>query len=53
MIFSFLLFLIYFPYRFKCPSYVLQNLASSGYDTPTPVQMQAIPLMLNVRFALK
>ncbi|XP_065063189.1 probable ATP-dependent RNA helicase DDX52 [Rhopilema esculentum] len=38
--------------RFKTPNYILQNVTDSGYGQPTPVQMQAIPLMLKQREVL-
>ena len=28
---------------------IVKNIASMGYSTPTPIQMQAIPAMLQVR----
>ncbi|XP_064391841.1 probable ATP-dependent RNA helicase DDX52 [Halichondria panicea] len=31
------------------PSYLIRNIAAVGYATPTPIQMQGIPLMLNGR----
>jgi len=29
---------------------VLKNIESSGYENPTPIQMQAIPVMLKVGY---
>lgn len=28
---------------------IIENIKSCGYATPTPIQMQAVPAMLNVR----
>ena len=36
----------YFSY--KVPSYIVKNLSSAGFYSPTPIQMQAIPVMLHV-----
>ncbi len=33
---------------YTLPSYLLKNVVSMGYAEPTPIQMQAIPLMLQV-----
>eukprot|EP00794_Sanderia_malayensis_P014003 gene14003-15461_t len=38
--------------RFKCPPYLVKNIEEAGYSQPTPVQMQAIPLLLNHRDSL-
>ncbi|XP_057983778.1 DEAD-box ATP-dependent RNA helicase 57 [Malania oleifera] len=35
--------------RYKCPSYLLRNLAESGFKEPTPIQRQAIPVLLSGR----
>ena len=34
--------------HYNLPSYLRRNIASAGYLQPTPIQMQAIPLMLHV-----
>ena len=34
--------------HYNLPSYLRRNVASTGYLQPTPIQMQAIPLMLHV-----
>jgi hypothetical protein len=33
---------------YSLPRYILKNVAAMGYQEPTPIQMQAIPLMLHV-----
>ena len=33
---------------YSLPPYILKNVASVGYSEPTPIQMQGIPLMLQV-----
>ena len=33
---------------YSLPRYILRNVAAMGYWEPTPIQMQAIPLMLHV-----
>ena len=33
---------------YEIPQQVVDNLSGCGYTTPTPVQMQAIPLMAKV-----
>lgn len=35
--------------RYKCNSYLLRNLAELGFREPTPIQMQAIPVLLSGR----
>ncbi|XP_045798801.1 DEAD-box ATP-dependent RNA helicase 57 [Trifolium pratense] len=35
--------------RYKCPSYLLRNLAELGFREPTPIQRQAIPVLLQDR----
>ncbi|KAJ3013120.1 RNA-dependent ATPase rok1 [Thoreauomyces humboldtii] len=35
--------------RFKIRSYLTRNLAAVGHTTPTPIQMQSIPIMLHER----
>ncbi|CAI9264303.1 unnamed protein product [Lactuca saligna] len=35
--------------RYKCKPYILRNLAELGIKEPTPIQMQAIPLLLSGR----
>ncbi|KAH9735361.1 DEAD-box ATP-dependent RNA helicase 57 [Citrus sinensis] len=35
--------------RFGCESYLLRNLAEHGYKEPTPIQRQAIPVLLSDR----
>lgn len=37
---------------YNLPSYILKNIATVGYKEPTPIQMQAIPLMLHGREVL-
>ena len=32
----------------QVPEQVVKNLAACGYETPTPIQMQAIPILLKV-----
>ncbi|KAL5059958.1 hypothetical protein RYX36_031562 [Vicia faba] len=34
---------------YKCPSYLLRNLAELGFREPTPIQQQAIPILLQDR----
>ncbi|XP_050910632.1 DEAD-box ATP-dependent RNA helicase 57 [Lathyrus oleraceus] len=34
---------------YKCPSYLLRNLAELGFREPTPIQQQAIPVLLQDR----
>lgn len=34
--------------EYKINSRLLQNILDSGFQTPTPIQMQAIPVMLHV-----
>lgn len=38
-----------FKEHLKLSSIITKNLISSGYDAPTPIQMQTVPLMLQVR----
>ena len=33
---------------YSLPHYVVKNVETMGYREPTPIQMQAIPLMLHV-----
>ena len=33
---------------YSLPPYILKNVVSMGYSEPTPIQMQVIPLMLQV-----
>ncbi|XP_049407304.1 DEAD-box ATP-dependent RNA helicase 57 isoform X2 [Solanum stenotomum] len=35
--------------RYKCRSYLLRNLAKLGFKEPTPIQRQAIPVLLSGR----
>lgn len=35
--------------RYKCKSYLLRNFAELGYKEPTPIQRQAIPILLSGR----
>ncbi|XP_030540676.1 DEAD-box ATP-dependent RNA helicase 57 isoform X3 [Rhodamnia argentea] len=35
--------------RFKCKSYLLRNIAELGFKEPTPIQRQAIPVLLSGR----
>ncbi|XP_046840481.1 probable ATP-dependent RNA helicase DDX52 isoform X2 [Xenia sp. Carnegie-2017] len=35
--------------EYSCPQYILNNILESGYTKPTPIQMQAIPLILQQR----
>ncbi|KAK7245162.1 hypothetical protein RIF29_39997 [Crotalaria pallida] len=35
--------------RYKCKSYLLRNLAELGFKEPTPIQRQAIPVLLQGR----
>ncbi|GLJ06998.1 hypothetical protein SUGI_0055050 [Cryptomeria japonica] len=35
--------------RYGCKSYLMQNLAKSGFKEPTPIQRQAIPVLLSRR----
>lgn len=35
--------------RYKLPSILIENMKKAGYDKPTPIQMQAIPLMMERR----
>ncbi|XP_078171394.1 P-loop containing nucleoside triphosphate hydrolases superfamily protein isoform X2 [Carex rostrata] len=35
--------------RFGCKSYLLENLSQLGYEEPTPIQRQAIPVLLSGR----
>ena len=34
--------------HYLLPSYLQRNITTAGYLTPTPIQMQTIPLMLHV-----
>ena len=34
--------------RYNVSQTIINNLTSSGYTEPTPIQMQAIPIMLQV-----
>ena len=34
---------------FKLESFLMKNLEEAGYRQPTPIQMQAIPILLQVR----
>lgn len=36
------------PCRHSCKSYLLRNLAELGIKEPTPIQRQAIPVLLSV-----
>lgn len=38
-----------FKENLKLSSIVCKNLIGSGYDAPTAIQMQAVPLLLQVR----
>lgn len=33
---------------YSLPSYLARNVAAVGYTSPTPIQMQAVPLLLQV-----
>ena len=33
---------------YSLPRYITKNVAAMGYQEPTPIQMQAIPLLLHV-----
>ena len=33
---------------YSLPQYIMKNIVAMGYAEPTPIQMQAIPLMLQV-----
>lgn len=35
-------------HRFRCKSYILRNIAELGFSEPTPIQSQAIPVLLSV-----
>ncbi|KAF8038662.1 hypothetical protein BT93_B1257 [Corymbia citriodora subsp. variegata] len=35
--------------RFKCKSYLLRNMAEVGFKEPTPIQRQAIPILVSGR----
>lgn len=35
-------------YRFGVSKALIRKVSESGYDAPTPVQMQAIPILLQV-----
>ena len=35
-------------YRFGVSKAIIRNVSEIGYDAPTPVQMQAIPILLQV-----
>ena len=34
--------------RYKLASYMIENVTKRGYHKPTPIQMQAVPLMIHV-----
>lgn len=34
---------------YSLPNYMVQSVAAVGYCQPTPIQMQAIPLLLQVK----
>ena len=34
--------------RYKLAPYMIENVTKRGYQSPTPIQMQAIPLMIHV-----
>ena len=36
--------------RFKLSKTILANLRKNGYDTPTPIQMQGIPILMKVQY---
>ncbi|KAL9982085.1 hypothetical protein ACROYT_G010879 [Oculina patagonica] len=38
--------------RYKLAPYMIENVTKRGYQSPTPIQMQAIPLMINKREVL-
>lgn len=38
--------------RYKIPLYMVKNVTQRGYQSPTPIQMQAIPVMLHKREVL-
>ncbi|XP_068701080.1 probable ATP-dependent RNA helicase DDX52 isoform X1 [Montipora foliosa] len=35
--------------RYKLPSYMIKNVMQRGYKCPTPIQMQAVPVMIHKR----
>lgn len=37
---------------YSCSETLVENISKLGYTTPTPIQMQAIPLMLYVIFLI-
>lgn len=37
-----------FVYRYGCEPYLIRNLAKMGFKEPTPIQRQAIPVLLSV-----
>lgn len=37
--------------QYKLEPYLERNILASGFKKPTPIQMQAIPIILHVRFA--
>ena len=39
---------IWFVHRFGCEPYLLHNMARLGFNEPTPIQRQAIPVLLSV-----
>ena len=39
--------------RYSIPPFLKRNIATAGYLQPTPIQMQAIPLMLHVSVELQ
>lgn len=41
-------FIIYYMDRYGCKSKLLQNLSGLGFKEPTPIQRQAIPVLLSV-----
>ena len=35
-------------FRYRLAPYMIENVTKRGYQQPTPIQMQAIPLMIHV-----
>ena len=35
-------------FRYRLAPYMIENITKRGYQRPTPIQMQAIPLMIHV-----
>lgn len=43
-----LAFILCINNRYKLASYMIENVTKRGYHKPTPIQMQAVPLMIHV-----